>query len=63
MRGPYARYSYSGVKSAILAQVELGPLVKLWPVGSIPGGHLFFPVLFDQGSGTGNSFSTLQTTC
>jgi hypothetical protein len=48
--------------SAILAQVALGPLVKLLPAGSIPGGYLFFLVLLDQGSGAGNSFSTLQTT-
>ena len=30
MRGSDAQFSYAGVRSAILAQVALGPLVKLW---------------------------------
>jgi hypothetical protein len=38
MRGSHARCSYSGVMSAVLAQVALGPLGRLWPLGSIPGG-------------------------
>jgi hypothetical protein len=29
MRGSHAQHSYSGVKNTVLAQVELGPLVKL----------------------------------
>jgi hypothetical protein len=37
-RSSRARCSYSGVWITILTQVALGPLVKLWPVGSIPGG-------------------------
>ena len=63
MRGSDARCSYTAVRSAILAQVvpTLGPLAKLWPEVRSPGGYLFFPVLLDQGSGTGNSFSSLKT--
>jgi hypothetical protein len=49
MRGSDAQFSYAGVRSAILAQVALGPLVKLWPIGSIPGGLPIIPCAFGPG--------------
>ena len=48
-RGSHPRHSYAGVWSAILAQVALGPLVKLWPTGSIPGGLPILPCDFGPG--------------
>jgi hypothetical protein len=63
MRGSDARCSYTGVRSAILLSPGgTGSAGKAMACSfRSPGGYLFSPVLLDQGSGTGNSFSSLKT--